>query len=333
MEQASDIIGPMTGSLLWERPMRGDGGHNPFFDMTGTAVYVSDGWGNVPVPALRFRRLDAITGLETAKWPCGSAVRCAAPLDGGDLLVATDQRLVRLDAVTLAERARWDPSVKHANTLAVSGSIAVAANWLLPTITLVDLATGSVRRKRHGRMTGILARPGGNPLLVGGSSGGIAVIDPQAGIIQRLRTAPPAITMAVSSDGLGVWLVVGIRVQVTERPDRATRRPGNAATRLEWHPLAGGDPSELEVPLPVRTIAVSGNALWLSPGPVPGSRQYVVIGDPDATEWRIWNAPERQTVEAIAPGTGLVLTSAPGEAGSGRSFFCHRLSPARARTK
>lgn len=307
--------------------MRGSGGHNPFFDATGTALYVSDGWGRGPVPALRFRRFDPLTGAEAAKWPCGSAVRCTAPLDGGDLLVATDQRLARLNPLTLVEQARWNRSVKHATTLAVSGSVAVAANWLMPTITLVDLTTGTVHRKRHGEMTGVLARPGGDPLLVGGPGGGICAIEPRTGAIRRLRAAPPAITMAASSDGLGVWLVVGIRVVVTKRPDGASVRPGEATTRLEWHPLGQGDTRVVEVPLPVRTIVVSGDALWLTPGPVDGEPQYVVIGSVSGGAWHVWEAPERQFVDAVEPATGLVLTSARGDQSSDRSFFCHRVSP------
>jgi hypothetical protein len=321
-----DGMGETIGSILWERLVRGADGHNPFFDATGTALYMSDGWGKVAAPALRFRRLDAFTGTEMAAWPCGSAVRCSVPLDGGDLLVATDQRLVRLDSVTLAERARWDPSARHANTLAVSHSVVVAANWLLPTVTLVDMNAGTVRRRRTVRMTGILARPGDDPLLVGGSAGGIATIDPQTGKIRRIRAAPPAITMAMSSDGRGVWLVVGNRAQVATRQGGVSLWPGAATTRLEWHPLAGGEARVVEVPHPVRTIAVSGNALWLTPGPVVGSPQFVVCGDSGATEWRTWNAPDGQRVQAVAPGTGLVLTSAAGRTGFDRLFQCHQIA-------
>ena len=146
------------GTPVWTQAVHGLGGHNPLFDPAGAALYVSDGWGNRPVPALRFRRLDLASGAETAKWPCGSSVRCMVPLDGGDLLVATDQRLVRLDALTLAERARWNRSVRHATTMAVHGGVAVAGNPVLPTITLVDLVTGAVRRKRHGPVVAILGR-------------------------------------------------------------------------------------------------------------------------------------------------------------------------------
>ena len=178
------------GTPVWTQPVHGLGGHNPLFDPAGTALYVSDGWGNRPVPALRFRRLDLASGAETAKWPCGSSVRCLVPLDGGDLLVATDQRLVRLDSLTLAERARWNRSVRHATTMAVHGGVAVAGNPVQPTITLVDLMTGAVRRKRHGPIVAILGRRDGDPVVVGGSSGGLAAIDPATGTIRKLRSAP-----------------------------------------------------------------------------------------------------------------------------------------------
>jgi hypothetical protein len=136
------------GTSVWMQEVHGLGGHHPLFDPAGAALYFSDGWGNRPVPALRFRRLDVTTGAETAKWPCGSAVRCLVALDGGDMLVATDQRLVRLAALTLTERARWNRSVRHATTMAVQRGVAVAGNPVMPTIGLVDLVTGAVRRKR-----------------------------------------------------------------------------------------------------------------------------------------------------------------------------------------
>src|SRR5580765_1492291 len=122
---ATGTVHAADGSLLWTIAVRGAAGQNPFFDDSGASLYASDGWGKAPAPTLRFRRFDAGTGREEARWPCGSAVRCAAPIGDGDLLVATDQRLTRLAGRTLVERQRWDRSVKHANTIAVARSVAV----------------------------------------------------------------------------------------------------------------------------------------------------------------------------------------------------------------
>ena len=313
------------GSLQWSMEVRGAAGQNPFFDDSGASLYASDGWGKAPAPTLRFRRFDAATAHEGARWPCGSAVRCAAPIGDGDLLVATDQRLARLDGSTLVERQRWDRSVKHANTIAVAGSVAVAANWRLPTITLVDFATGGVRRKRHGEMTAVIARPGAEPLLVGGATGGIAVIDPVTGVIRPLRPAPPALAAALSADGRALWLTTGIRVIVTERPDGASLRPGDATSRLERHPLDEGEPTVIEVPLPVRTVATAGDSLWLTPGPVQGADQFVLIRPTDRDEWHLWRPPSGQVVAAVSPHAGLALTSQRSSDDLKTTFACYRL--------
>ena len=42
------------GTPVWTQPVHGLGGHNPLFDPAGTALYVSDGWGNRPVPGASF---------------------------------------------------------------------------------------------------------------------------------------------------------------------------------------------------------------------------------------------------------------------------------------
>ena len=314
----------IRGTHVWSREIHGVGGHNPLFDPRGRAVYVSDGWGNRPVPALRFRRLDIETGAETARWPCGSSVRCLVALDGGDLLVATDQRLGQLDPLTLVERARWSRSVRHATTMAVHRGVAVAGNPLLPTIALVDLETGTVRRKRSGPVLAILGRASADPVVVDGSSGGIATIDPTSGEIRRLRPAAPAMAAAIDTDQQGVWLIAGVRVHVTHHDGGASMRPGDAVTRITWHPLGDGVSSDLDVPLAVRTVAVGGRSVWLTPGVVAGSRPYVLIGDGTA-DWQVWRAPERESVEAVAPALGLALTTARKPGAERTTLSCYRL--------
>lgn len=322
----SGAVSMARGSLLWTINVRGAAGQNPFFAELGASLYASDGWGRAPAPTLRFRRFDALTGEEHARWPCGSAVRCATVVDGGDLLVATDQRLAQLDATTLVERRRWNRSVKYANTIAVAGSTAVAANWRLPTVTLVDLETGLVRRKRHGEMTAVVARPRDDPLLVGGTSGGIAAIDPASGAIRRLRAAPPALDVALTPDAEALWLTTGIRVVITERPDGASLRPGDATTRLERHPLGEGEATVIDVPLPVRTVACGVDGLWLTPGPVLGSEQFVIIRPNEPSDgWRLWRAAVEEVVAAVSPAARLVLTSARSPDDLTTTFRCHRL--------
>jgi len=65
MTEGVPSIVEIDGTPVWEREIHGLGGHNPLFDPAATALYVSDGWGNRPAPALRFRRFDLATGTET----------------------------------------------------------------------------------------------------------------------------------------------------------------------------------------------------------------------------------------------------------------------------
>jgi hypothetical protein len=314
----------ISGTHLWSQEIHGVGGHNPLFGPAGAALYFSDGWGNRPVPALRFRRLDIETGAETARWPCGSPVRCLVALDGGDLLVATDQRLAQLDPLTLAERARWNRSVRHATTMAVHRGVVVAGNPVASTITLVDLDDGAVRRKRHGPVLAILGRADADPVLVGGSAGGMATIDPTSGTVRRLRPSAPAMAAAIDPDQRGIWLIAGVRVHVTHHARGASMRPGEAVTRMGWHPIGDGPTRDLDVPLPVRTIAVGPRAVWLTPGVVAGPPQYVMIGDGEV-DWQLWRAPERESIEAVAPALDLALTTTRKPGAERTLLSCYRL--------
>jgi hypothetical protein len=94
---------------------------------------------------------------------------------------------------------------------------------------------------------------------------------------------------------------------------------------VEWHPLAEGEPRTLDVPLPVRTIAVGPGSIWLTPGPVPGSSQYLVIGDTGGG-WRVWWPPDREAIEAVSPALGLVVTTARRPGTERTPFTCHRVA-------
>lgn len=321
----SASVTELKGQVLWTREIHGVAGQNPSFGPAGAALYLSDGWGNRPAPALRFRRFDASSGEETGRWPCGSTVRCLVPLDGGDLLVATDQRLARLDATTLVERDRWNRGIRHATTMAVSGGIAAAGNSAMPTVSLLELSTGALRRRRHGPALAILGRTTGDPILVGGSPASLSLLDPTTGDIRRLRSLPSAMAAALSADELGVWLVTGVRAVVDERPGGVSVRPGDAVTRLEWHPLDGGEPLAIDAPLPVRTIAVDAGSLWLTPGPLSGTPQHLAIRAPDGG-WRVWRPPYGEMIDAVAPAAGLVITSIRVDGAERRAMTCHRVA-------
>jgi hypothetical protein len=102
-------------------------------------------------------------------------------------------------------------------------------------------------------------------------------------------------------------------------------RPGDAVTRVEWHPLGEGEPRTVDVPLPVRTIAVGAGSLWLTPAPISGTAQYLVIGGTHA-EWRVWRPPAGEAIEAVSPALGLVVTTVRRPGIERTAFTCHRVA-------
>ncbi len=277
---------------------------------------------------MRFRRYDLATGAEIARWPCGTIVRCAAFVnEARELIVATDKRLARLDAATLVETGRWDRSAKYADSIAVVGNVAVVANWKGPTVALIDLESGEVRRRRHREMTLVLAR-GSSPLLVDGGRGGVSEIDPRTGVIEQLLDTPPAFQAALSGGGTALWLTTGVRVLVTPRPHGLSLEPGAATFGLERHDLGGENaPLTVELPLPVRTIATSSGEIWLTPGPVSGEAQHVVtLTDPPGSAARVWRPEPGELIAAVDPTAGLVLTSRGHDETLTSTISCFRLA-------
>jgi len=84
----------------------------------------------------------------------------------------------------------------------------------------------------------------------------------------------------------------------------------------------------VEVPLPVRTIAVGPGSIWLTPAPISGSSQYLVIGEAGGV-WRIWRPPDGEAIEAVAPTLGLVVTTVRRLEAERTVFTCHRIGEER----
>jgi hypothetical protein len=159
---------------------------------------------------------------------------------------------------------------------------------------------------------------------VDGSAGGIATIDPATAKIRHLRDASPALAAATGGDA--VWLTTGTRVMVTDRPGGVGLEPGAATPQIERHPLdAGTEARTIEVPKLVRTIALSPGQLWLTPGPMAGTEQFVLIVGTDGTGAALWRAEPGELVEAVEPVNGLVLTSRRDMDTLSASFACVRL--------
>jgi hypothetical protein len=304
--QAEEIAIRLGGTFAvaerWTVPARGRMSQLGAFDPGCGALYVSDGWG-IAYAAIRFRRLDAITGQETAAFRSGTAVRCFALGPGRDeLIAATDSKLFRLDATTLEERQRWDTRIpRYSNTLAIRGDQVVVANWRDPKVGVVDLATGRVRRRAAPAMTIVLDGPG-DPLLVGGLDGGVDAIDPVTGGVRRVVDTPAALDAALSPDRRTLWLTIGVRAHLTSR---SVRR--GAPTRiLHGYGLDdSGGPGRFRVPLPVRRVAAGETRLWLA-----GEQEILSVPLPVGLHpARIWKLPNGHEILALDPDTGLVVTT------------------------
>jgi hypothetical protein len=315
--------------LRWETALRGFGAHRPVVDLAVGSVYLSDGWGKGSYSAVHFRRLDLATGKEVAKVRLGNLVRCFAFCqDRRELIAATDSRLVRLDASTLARMGRWDDRIpRYANSMAVRGSSVLLANYLRPGIGIVDLSTGEVRRRRtSGMLTVLDGRT--EPLLVSGE-GGVSCVDMAAVGVKQILDTPPIMTAALSADGDALWIIAGAPFYVNREPTGVSVGPCPPGSELTRYRLVGDtDPVLFELPLPARTMAVGRDEMWLSNGPAQAIEpQYVLtlpakVGTEPA---RIWRLPPGNELESLQPDAGLILTLKPDMADSSAILRCFDL--------
>jgi hypothetical protein len=149
-------------------------------------------------------------------------------------------------------------------------------------------------------------------------------VDVVSGTVRSLRSSPLAMSAVLEADEQAVWLVAGIRVRAIEHDGGVSLRPGDAVTEVQWHPLRDGEPRIVEVPLPVRTIDTAADTLWLTPGVVARPPQYIVIGDASAP-WQVWHAPERESIEVVAPALDLALTTTRKPGAERTIISCYRL--------
>jgi hypothetical protein len=302
----------LTGAPLWTRTVPGHAAHVIVPDPETGSVYVSDGWG-VEYAAIRFHRFDGQMGGEAASIRTGTSVRCFRLLKRtGDLLAATDNKLLRLDAMSLVEGQRWDARIpRYTNTMAVRGRHAVLADWLNPKVGLVDLTTGRVRRRQAPAMTLVLDGPG-DPLLIGGKSGGVVRIDASTGDEQSILDTPPALDAALSDDGGVLWLLDGVRAVVTTGPTTATTKLGHPSRTLRRYRLDASEaPASFTLPFGVRAVVPGRTQLWIHDGQrnTSDTQHVAVVAFPvDENEARVWTASSGHSIAAVDPDSRLVFT-------------------------
>ena len=139
---------PLPMTQRWAVTVPGTHAHVIATDLASGSVIVGDGWA-VALAALRLHRLDAATGAATA------SVRTRHQSVGGlrvhdsHLWAATDSRLFRLRLEELEVVQDWERGlVRYASQIEVADERVVLANWLSPSVAILDTASGRLRRVR-----------------------------------------------------------------------------------------------------------------------------------------------------------------------------------------
>jgi hypothetical protein len=302
--QPIGVGSPLGEEPLWAASVPGFTAHFLRIHGPSSSLFLSDGWG-VTFASLRFRRYDLRTGQEVAGIRTGTAVRCIAVLPGEtEIVAASDSKLFRLELRSLTELERWDKRIpRYSDSIAVLAGQAVVANWRRPGVGIVDLASGSVRRRSSPGLTKVIARQGGDPLLLGGDKGGgLWSIEPRAGTVTALVTSPPAIDAVVDPRGDGIWMTVGIRATYTE----SSSGPGRSTRQLRRYSLKGMQQVQsFHLPQAVDDVLIGKREMWLaSPGSLVALPLPVGSG-----EARVWHPPKEHFIRAFDPDTRVVVAS------------------------
>ena len=240
-------LAEIGGTALWTQEVHGLGGNNPLFDPAGAPSSSATAGATGRRPP---------SGSDGSIWRPGRRPRSGRvdrPCDASSSSTAATCSSRPISGSRGWTRSPW-PSA-HGGT----GPSATRRRWRSGWCRRgrqPGPADDHPRRSRDGcgSSQAPRTRPGdpGSPRRRSGARrrviGGLATIDPATGTIRTLRTAPPAMAAALAEDQQGVWLVAGIRVIRTEHDGGVSLRPGDAVTRVEWHPLGEGEPRVVDVP-------------------------------------------------------------------------------------
>jgi hypothetical protein len=190
--------------------------------------------------------------------------------------------------------------------MAVVGEHVLLANWYRSGIAVVDLSSGTVRRRPSAEMV-LIVPSEDRPLLVSGRTGGVWQVDLGSMAVAKVLETPPAVDAVWIPRAGRLWLIEGIRASVATSGDGVTTVERGAGGRvLRGYPLgAEGEPFELEVPDAAQRISTDGERLWLV------SDTGILIVDPlDGTAMSC-NLPPDVLVVAVEPVTRTVMVAAP----------------------
>jgi hypothetical protein len=272
-------------------------------DAASESVLASDGWG-VSYPALRFRRYDLRTGKEAAAVRLGNQARCWCRIDGGDLIAATDTKLFRLDGSTLVETKRWDQRIpRFLDTIVETEGFIVGVNWKEPSLSIIDITRGSVRRRPVGDYAVVFAAEPA-PLVLGRGDGRLMRVDATTGKLSQVSALPQVLSAALGESGDGLWAIVG-RPAVESANSIA---PGPPTTDLRFFALDGTGEERFDLPLGMRQVGYGNGRLWMTTGPVQQESPLLLQWVIGATTVESFEAPPGHVIVSVDCVSGVVLT-------------------------
>ena len=311
--------GEATAVPVWTAEVPGTESHGPRISPETSSLYFGDGMGRF-FSTIRFRRYDLGTGAELAKFKSYNSVRCTwFDQTRNNIVIALDNRIVRLDALSLEELGRWDRRIPaYPDSIDVCDEVAVVANWVKPSLGLVDLRNGRVRHRPTGPLPMVV---GGykKPLLLERYDGGLRSVDTDTGELKLITETPPCHDGQMGKDGRSIWLTVGSPARVGKVAHDARMRPG--VREIARYALDGSEPEEYQLPVAVDRIDVGETQLWLRHGPgdserEPGSARgesyLLTVPLPVASgPARILRLPEPERIVAVHPDARLALIEVP----------------------
>lgn len=183
----------------------------------------------------------------------GTTVRCVTTFPDGDLLAATDHRLHRLDPLTLAEQRRWERGIPdYGSSIALSDGVCALADWKGPTVALVSLDDGAVRRRRWADLPRLVETPAG-PLLIASGDGQVARVD----ITRGERTE--GFRAAETRDAL---FHEGMLLILKGRPKYGVMDEGESSSLLAYELATGAKTQALRLLTPANRLIAAGDTVW-----------------------------------------------------------------------
>jgi hypothetical protein len=202
------------------------------------------------------------------------------------------------------------------------------ANWRLPSIGILNMTSGAIRRARTQEMTLLLDGPD-EPLLLDRKLGGLSTFDPMTRKQTRIIETVPAQDAALSPDRTSLWLIPGLPAVIETRDLPGLKNmivsigPDEQTKSLWRYPIDPRDsPARFQLPHAVKRAIPGTNELWLI-----GSDRLVTVPLPVGRgPARTWSPPKDASMLAVDPESRHVLSVLPDGSNRTAHFACHELS-------